>query len=113
METLTETTAAATVRVEAGVSALACLSGHGSQEFWGQLVDLAWLHNLRILNSHSRNQLPLSPCIVYIHLSMKGHFFLKKRSDFFFPIKYALLSELFFFYFQFFIGCKMIGTLLC
>lgn len=69
METLTETTAAATaVRVEAGVSALACLSGHGSQEFWGQLVDLAWLHNLRILNSHSRNQLPLSPCIVYIHL---------------------------------------------
>lgn len=74
METLTETTAAATVRVEAGVSALACLSGHGSQEFWGQLVDLAWLHNLRILNSHSRNQLPLSPCIVYIHLSMKGHF---------------------------------------
>lgn len=78
METLTETVDPATaVRAEAGISALACHLGQGGAKNSGaRLVDVAWLHNLRILNSHPRNQLPTlahASC-VYIHLSIKGHF---------------------------------------
>lgn len=68
METLTETVDAATaVSAEAGISAPACHPGLGSQEFGGQLVDVAWLHNLRILNSHPRNQLPILAHALCVH----------------------------------------------